>query len=165
MQFDFPRVEDEASKARIETAINAFVRAFYAKGGADPLLGPIFADLSPISIAISKSWRTSGRVPCRKRTATRAILFRSISTCRSSPRISSAGWNCSSRRRGKSCRKRRRTRRSPRPAIWPSVSNPACFRSRARMESRRERPRHEGGEPATTVTCRNPSGALSAPRQ
>jgi hemoglobin len=44
MQFDFPKVEDEASKARIEAAINAFVRAFYAKGGADPLLGPVFAD-------------------------------------------------------------------------------------------------------------------------
>ena len=44
MQFDFPKVEDEASRARIETAISAFVRAFYAKGGADPLLGPVFAD-------------------------------------------------------------------------------------------------------------------------
>ena len=44
MEFDFPRVEDEAARARIETAISAFVRAFYAKGVADPLLGPVFAD-------------------------------------------------------------------------------------------------------------------------
>jgi hemoglobin len=44
MQFDFPKVEDQASVKAIETAITAFVRSFYAKGGADPLLGPVFAD-------------------------------------------------------------------------------------------------------------------------
>ena len=44
MQFDFPKVEEEASREAIETAIGDFVRNFYAKGAADPLLGPIFAN-------------------------------------------------------------------------------------------------------------------------
>jgi len=44
MQFDFPKVEEEAARNAIETAIGDFVRNFYAKGAADPLLGPVFAD-------------------------------------------------------------------------------------------------------------------------
>ncbi len=44
MQFDFPKVQDETARAAIEAAIGEFVRSFYAKGGADPLLGPIFSN-------------------------------------------------------------------------------------------------------------------------
>jgi hemoglobin len=47
MTFDFPRIEDGAERAQIETAIIACVRAFYEKGGADPLLGPVFAAAIP----------------------------------------------------------------------------------------------------------------------
>lgn len=47
MTFDFPPVEDAAERARIESAIDACVRAFYAKGAADPLLGPVFAGAIP----------------------------------------------------------------------------------------------------------------------
>ncbi|HXY57817.1 MAG TPA: group III truncated hemoglobin [Methylocystis sp.] len=42
MTFDFPLVEDAAERARVEAAIEACVRSFYAKGAADPLLGPVF---------------------------------------------------------------------------------------------------------------------------
>ena len=42
MTFDFPPVEDAAERARIEAAIDVCVRSFYAKGAADPLLGPVF---------------------------------------------------------------------------------------------------------------------------
>jgi hemoglobin len=41
--FEFPEVRDEAEKASIETAIRDFVHAFYAKGLADPLIGPVFS--------------------------------------------------------------------------------------------------------------------------
>jgi hemoglobin len=47
MQFEFPEVQDEAERARIETAIGECVRAFYAKGVADPLLGPVFTGAIP----------------------------------------------------------------------------------------------------------------------
>jgi len=47
MIFDFPKITDESERARIEDAIGAFVRAFYAKGMSDPLLGPVFADAIP----------------------------------------------------------------------------------------------------------------------
>jgi hemoglobin len=44
MQFDFPKIHDEMQRAAIETAIGQCVRAFYAKGVKDPLLGSVFAD-------------------------------------------------------------------------------------------------------------------------
>lgn len=47
MQFEFPEVHDENEKAAVEAAIGACVRAFYAKGVADPLLGPVFAGAIP----------------------------------------------------------------------------------------------------------------------
>lgn len=43
MTFDFPKIEDAEARARIETAISNCMRAFYAKGLADPLLGPVFS--------------------------------------------------------------------------------------------------------------------------
>ncbi len=47
LTFDFPPVEDAQERARIEAAIAACVEVFYAKGAADPLLGPVFAELDP----------------------------------------------------------------------------------------------------------------------
>jgi hemoglobin len=41
--FEFPEVRDESERAAIEAAITAFVRAFYDKGLADPLIGPVFS--------------------------------------------------------------------------------------------------------------------------
>lgn len=42
MQLEIPKIHDEAQRAVIETAIDTCVQRFYAKGMADPLLGPIF---------------------------------------------------------------------------------------------------------------------------
>jgi hemoglobin len=47
MQFDFPKVEDEAQRTAVEDAIGQCIRAFYEKGVRDPLLGAIFADAIP----------------------------------------------------------------------------------------------------------------------
>jgi hemoglobin len=47
MQFDFPKIHDEGQRAAIDKAIGECVRAFYAKGVTDPLLGSIFADAIP----------------------------------------------------------------------------------------------------------------------
>lgn len=47
MQFEFPEVQDQAERAAIEAAISECVRVFYAKGTADPLLGPVFANAIP----------------------------------------------------------------------------------------------------------------------
>jgi hemoglobin len=47
MTFDFPQIADSAERAKIESAIVACVRSFYAKGVADPLLGPVFANAIP----------------------------------------------------------------------------------------------------------------------
>lgn len=47
MQFDFPKIQDEAQKAVIEDAIGRCVAAFYEKGIRDPLLGSIFANSIP----------------------------------------------------------------------------------------------------------------------
>ena len=47
MTFDFPPVDDAGERAEIEESIKACVHAFYAKGAADPLLGPIFAGAIP----------------------------------------------------------------------------------------------------------------------
>jgi len=47
MTFNFPPVEDAAERATIETAISACVKSFYAKGVADPLLGPVFSNAIP----------------------------------------------------------------------------------------------------------------------
>ena len=47
MTFDFPRIDDAAERERIETSIMACVRAFYQRGLADPLLGPVLAGVIP----------------------------------------------------------------------------------------------------------------------
>jgi hemoglobin len=47
MTFDFPRVDDAAQRQCIETAIEACVRAFYSRGLADPLLGPVLSGAIP----------------------------------------------------------------------------------------------------------------------
>ena len=47
MQFDFPKIQDEAQKAAIEDAIDRCVHVFYEKGLRDPLLGSIFANSIP----------------------------------------------------------------------------------------------------------------------
>jgi hemoglobin len=47
MQFDFPKINDETQCAAIEHAIDECVRAFYAKGVKDPLLGSVFANAIP----------------------------------------------------------------------------------------------------------------------
>jgi hemoglobin len=60
--FEFPLVENEREKAAIEKAIDAFVRSFYAKGLADPLIGPIFAaipDLEGHLAIIANFWSKS----------------------------------------------------------------------------------------------------------
>jgi hemoglobin len=62
MTFDFPLVEDAAERARIETAIDACVRAFYDKGAKDPLLGPVFAaipDLDTHMTIVANFWSKS----------------------------------------------------------------------------------------------------------
>ena len=63
MTFDFPPVEDAGERAKIESAIDACVRAFYAKGAADPLLGPIFEgaipDLEQHMTIVSNFWSKS----------------------------------------------------------------------------------------------------------
>jgi len=63
MTFDFPPIEDAAERTRIESAIDACVRAFYAKGAADPLLGPVFsgaiADLEKHMIIVANFWSKS----------------------------------------------------------------------------------------------------------
>ncbi|MBY6242512.1 group III truncated hemoglobin [Methylosinus sp. Sm6] len=60
--FEFPVVQDEAERAAIETAISAFVRGFYDKGLADPLIGPVFAaipDLDGHLAIIENFWSKS----------------------------------------------------------------------------------------------------------
>jgi hemoglobin len=47
MQFDFPKIQDEAQRATIEDAIGHCIHAFYEKGIRDPLLGSIFANSIP----------------------------------------------------------------------------------------------------------------------
>ncbi len=47
MQFDFPKIQDEAQKAVIEDAIDRCVHVFYEKGLRDPLLGSIFSNSIP----------------------------------------------------------------------------------------------------------------------
>jgi hemoglobin len=45
MQFEFPEVHDRGERDAIESAISRCVRAFYAKGASDPLIGPVFAKI------------------------------------------------------------------------------------------------------------------------
>ena len=47
MTFDFPRIDDAAERERIETSIISCVRAFYERGLADPLLGPVLSGAIP----------------------------------------------------------------------------------------------------------------------
>lgn len=42
MQLEVTEISDETQRAAIETAISDCVERFYAKGVADPLLGPVF---------------------------------------------------------------------------------------------------------------------------
>jgi hemoglobin len=60
--FEFPEIHDEAERASIETAIGVFVRSFYDKGLADPLIGPVFAaipDLDGHLVIIENFWSKS----------------------------------------------------------------------------------------------------------
>ncbi|HMK91085.1 MAG TPA: group III truncated hemoglobin [Methylocystis sp.] len=62
MNFEFPAVEDEAEREQIEAAISACVRAFYAKGAKDPLLGPVFGaihDLDGHMRIVANFWSKS----------------------------------------------------------------------------------------------------------
>ena len=43
MQLEIPEISDETERAAIENAISDCVQRFYAKGLADPLLGPVFS--------------------------------------------------------------------------------------------------------------------------
>jgi hemoglobin len=58
MQLDAPDISDEAQKAAIEIAISDCVQRFYAKGLADPLLGPIFSAIPdlPAHLEIIKNF-------------------------------------------------------------------------------------------------------------
>ena len=47
MQLEVSEISDEAQRAAIETAISDCVQRFYAKGVADPLLGPVFTSAIP----------------------------------------------------------------------------------------------------------------------
>ena len=47
MQLEIPKIPDEAQRAAIENAISDCVQRFYAKGLADPLLGPVFTSAIP----------------------------------------------------------------------------------------------------------------------
>ncbi|HUI22177.1 MAG TPA: group III truncated hemoglobin [Methylocella sp.] len=53
-----PQIHDEAQKSAIEAAISDCVERFYAKGLADPLLGPVFGAISdlPGHLEIIKSF-------------------------------------------------------------------------------------------------------------
>lgn len=60
--FEFPEVHDEAERASIEAAISTWVRAFYDKGLADPLIGPVFSaipDLDGHLAIIENFWSKS----------------------------------------------------------------------------------------------------------
>ncbi len=62
MTFDFPQIDDAGEKLKIEAAICACVRSFYAKGAADPLLGPVFAaipDLDRHMTIVENFWSKS----------------------------------------------------------------------------------------------------------
>jgi len=58
MQLDAPDISDEAQRAAIEIAISDCVQRFYAKGLADPLLGPIFSAIPdlPAHLEIIKNF-------------------------------------------------------------------------------------------------------------
>ena len=58
MQLDAPDISDEAQRAAIEIAISDCVQHFYAKGLADPLLGPIFSAIPdlPAHLEIIKNF-------------------------------------------------------------------------------------------------------------
>ena len=58
MQLDAPDISDEAQRAAIEIAISDCVQHFYAKGLADPLLGPIFSAIPdlPAHLEIVKNF-------------------------------------------------------------------------------------------------------------
>lgn len=47
MQLEVPEISDEAQRDAIEIAISDCVQRFYAKGVADPLLGPVFTSAIP----------------------------------------------------------------------------------------------------------------------
>jgi hemoglobin len=49
MQLKAPEVPDEAQRAAIELAISGCVQRFYAKGMADPLLGPVFTAIPDLA--------------------------------------------------------------------------------------------------------------------
>lgn len=60
--FDFPVIEDEAERAKIEAAISACVHAFYAKGLKDALLGPVFAAVPHLDehlVVVENFWSKS----------------------------------------------------------------------------------------------------------
>jgi hemoglobin len=63
MTFDFPRIDDAAERERIEASIAACVRAFYKRGLADPLLGPVLAgaihDLETHVTTVANFWSKS----------------------------------------------------------------------------------------------------------
>jgi hemoglobin len=58
MQLDVPDISDEAQRAAKEIAISDCVQRFYAKGIADPLLGPIFSAIPdlPAHLEIIKNF-------------------------------------------------------------------------------------------------------------
>jgi hemoglobin len=62
MTFDFPRI-DAAERERIEAAIEVCVRAFYKRGLADPVLGPVLAgsihDLETHVATVANFWSKS----------------------------------------------------------------------------------------------------------
>ncbi|MBM3564108.1 MAG: group III truncated hemoglobin [Alphaproteobacteria bacterium] len=62
MEPDIPPIEDGAERAKLEVAIDACVRRFYAKGVEDSLLGPIFTavhDLEQHMGVVANFWSRS----------------------------------------------------------------------------------------------------------
>ncbi len=63
MTFDFPKIDDAAERERIEAAIETCVRAFYKRGLADPVLGPVMAgsihDLDSHVSTVTNFWSKS----------------------------------------------------------------------------------------------------------
>jgi hemoglobin len=127
MQLDAPEILDEAQRVAIEIAISDCVQRFYAKGLADPLLGPVFTSAIPdlpAHLEIIKNFWSHSLLGTERYQGHPYPVHTSL---RISGNISSDGLNCSLRAHGKRCRNHRLARQSPRQAIMAQCFQAGIF--------------------------------------
>jgi truncated hemoglobin YjbI len=135
MQLDIPEISDETERAAIENSISDCIQRFYAKGLADPLLGPVFSAIPdlPGHLDIIKNFWSRSLLGTDRYQGHPYPVYTSL---RIEPDIFSAGWICLSTAPAKRCQTRRLNRPSRKRAIWHNVSRQDYFPSSEPMGNR-----------------------------